>query len=208
MKNQQKLTFMMVAFLVVIVGLSVAYAALSTTLNITVNKVTENALTWDVAWKASSPCTLVEGGTSSTGRTCGAATASGANLTIADTTLSKPGDYCRYTCTIQNNGGIVAKFNTATPTVPTVTSGGGSCSKSGTTITCKNSSSANVLTYKIGKNSDCSTALSASDTIAAKSGTTPGSFIVYVCIDYASNTVQSTAQVYTNAKYTLVWNQN
>ncbi len=208
MKNQQKLTFMMVAFLVVIVGLSVAYAALSTTLNITVNKVTENALTWDVAWATTSTCVLNEGGTSSTGRSCGAATASGTSLTIADTTLSKPGDYCRYTCTINNNGGIVAKFGSATATVPTVTSGGGSCSKSGTTITCKNSSSAILLTYKIGKNDDCSTALSTSDTIAAKSGSTPGSFYVHVCIDYASADVQSTAQVYSNAKYTLVWNQN
>ena len=211
MKNQQKLTFMMVAFLVVIVGLSVAYAALSATLNITVNKVTENALSWDVKWKASTPCTVTSGGTSDTGRSCGAASVSsdGLSLSIANTTLSKPGDNCRYTCTVQNNGSIAAKLHAApTTTAPSVTSGGGSCSKSGTTITCKNSAGTNILTYKIGKNADCTTALSTSDTIAAKSGTTPGSFTAYVCIDYVDTNVQTVENSFSNAKYALVWDQN
>ena len=154
MKNRQKLSVTLVALLVTVVGLSIAYAALSQTLNITVNKVTENAITFGASW--GSTCTLTTGGTSDTGRSCGAASGSGANLTIADTTLSKPGDSCTYQCTINNTNDITVAFSSVTPTAPTASAG--SCSVSGTTITCKNASSTDVLTYKIGKNSTCSTA--------------------------------------------------
>ncbi len=206
MRNRNNLTFTLVALLVVVVGLSVAYAALSTTLNVTVNKVTENALTWNIAW--GSTCTLSESSTSSTGKSCGTATGSGANLTISATTLSKPGDYCHYTCTIQNSGSIAAKFTSITPTAPTVSSGGGSCTTSGSTITCKNSGNTTVLTYKIGKNATCTTALSTSDTIAAKSGSTNGSLTVYVCVDYADAGLQTTTNEFTNAKFAIVFGQN
>lgn len=202
MRNRQRLTFTMVALLVVVVGLSVAYAALSTTLNITANKVTQNALSWAVAFSGTS-CTKAERGTSGTGRTCGNATVSGSTVTIGDTTLSKPDDGCLYTCTLSNSGTISAKFSGITPTAPSASPTGASCSVSGSTITCKNSSNVTSLTYKVGTNNTCSTALSASNTISAG-----GTLTIYICIDYASSTTQTATQTFTNAKYSIAFGQN
>ena len=48
MRNRQKFSVMLSAMLVLLVGLSIAYAALSTTLNVTVSNVTETGLTWNI----------------------------------------------------------------------------------------------------------------------------------------------------------------
>jgi len=81
---------------VLILGIIVAYAALSTTLNLKFTGVTQNALTWDVGFTGTS-ASGTAAGTSATGRTCGAATITATSVSVAATTLSKPGDKC--TCT-------------------------------------------------------------------------------------------------------------
>ena len=205
MKNKEKLTFTVVAMLVMVVGLSVAYAALSTTLNVTVNPVTSNVMSWTTGWSAT--CTKTESSTSSSGKSCGAASISNGVVTIAATTLSKPGDYCHYACTITNTGSIGAKLTGVTiAQTPTATSGGGSCSTSGTTITCKNSGNTNVITYKISKNDTCTSLYTNSEniSIAASSGTQP----VYICVDYVDTGVQSTKQIFSAASYSIALTQN
>ena len=128
----------LIVALVLLAGVSIAYAALSTTLNITFGKVTQNALTWNVGFTGTE-ATGETGGTSGTGRSCGKATITASAITLADTTLSKPGDKCTYTFTIKNSGTVGAKLNTITPTAPTSITCG---IATGGTLECGN------ITYK------------------------------------------------------------
>ena len=94
MRNKQKFSVMLSAMLVLLVGLSIAYAALSTTLNVTVSSVgSQGGMSWNVGFTGSSATPTVLG-TSATGRSCGTATITTTAVTIADTTLSKPDDSC------------------------------------------------------------------------------------------------------------------
>ena len=91
-----------------LVSMTVAYAALSATLNITINKVTQNAVTWNVAF-ATGTVTPTVGGTGDVGRSCGNATVTATTVTVSNTTLSKPDDSCTYQLTIKNNGKVINK---------------------------------------------------------------------------------------------------
>lgn len=196
-KSKNENLYVIIAILViVVVGLSVAYAALSTTLNITINKVTQNPLTWDVHFKSESVTGTMGGEqTSTTGLSCGTATSGGAAVTVSDTTLSKPGDRCYWKLTIQNAGGITAKLGSITVTDP-----------SGITCTGKTTNQPTMacgdITYKITTDTTGSTLLAVNSTIAAS-----GSQIVYLQAIYTSDTVSSTAVNQTGAKFTLVYNQ-
>ena len=101
MKNKRQKQLVIIAVLFIILGTGIAYAALSTTLTITANKITQNSLSWNVGFTGTS-ATGTAGGTSATGRSCGAATITSTAVTIADTTLSKPDDSCTYQLTIKN----------------------------------------------------------------------------------------------------------
>ena len=62
---------------VMILGLSIAFAALSATLNINFGNVNQTAQTWNVQFNDSTASvTATEGGTSATGRSCGTASVS------------------------------------------------------------------------------------------------------------------------------------
>ena len=125
---------------VLLVGVTVAYAALSATLNVTVNKVTQNAGSFSVVFNntGSSVAATTVGGTSATGRSCGTATITASSVTISDTQLSKPDDSCQYTLVLKNTGTITAKLVSITPTNP-----------SGTT--CSTSSGARMICGASGK---------------------------------------------------------
>ena len=198
MKNTQKLSVILGVLLVVIVGLSVAYAALSTTLSVNFTNVSSDAITWG---GVSMSCSLTTtGGTSGTGRSCGAASGSGTSVTIADTSLSKPGDYCLYTCTLTNNSTIGVSLGSITSTAPTKSSGTESCSANGGTITCT------YVKYQLctaQSSGSCTTALSTSNgSISASSSKT-----VYLLVAYTSSSLNSSGAVLTNAKFQLVYNQ-
>ena len=197
MRSQQKLTVIIVGLLVMIVGLSVAYAALSATLNVTVNKVSTNVIPWSVSMS----CSLTtSGGTSGTGRSCGAVSASGTTITIADSQLSKPGDYCLYTCTITNGSGFAISLGGINSTAPTKASGTESCSASGGTITCT------YVKYQLctaQSSGTCSTALSTSNGGVAANGTKT----IYLLNSYTSSNLNTDGAVLTNAKFVLTYNQ-
>ena len=188
MRSQQKLTVIIVGLLVMIVGLSVAYAALSASLNVTVNKVSVNAIPWSVTMS----CSTTSGGTSGTGRSCGAATITSTAVTIADTTLSKPDDSCTYALTIKNNGTIAAKLQTITPTAPS----GVTCNPiSGGSMVCGN------ITYTLASNTT-GTVLSTGSTLAAN-GTLP----VYLIAKYTGTTLNNSAVTQTGAQFSILYNQ-
>ena len=139
MKNY---TIAIISSVVLLLGVAIAYALLSTTLNVTVNTVTQSVQTWNIAFGATS-YTPTKIGSSDTGRTCGTASVSGTVLTVAATTLSKPGDGCRYALTVKNSGTIGAILNSITQTNPSG-NGAGTCtaSNNNATLTCGN------ITYK------------------------------------------------------------
>ena len=51
MKNRNQKQLVIIAILFIVIATGVAYAALSTNLNVTVNKITQSSQTWDVNGK-------------------------------------------------------------------------------------------------------------------------------------------------------------
>ena len=179
---------------VALLVIGVAYAALQSNLNVTVNKVTQNALTWNVALVAGT-LTATEEGTGSTGRTCGTATVTATSITVADTMLSKPGDGCVYTFQVQNSGGIAAKLGTITPTAPT--GSGVSCGTvSGGNMVCGN------ITYKITTDSAGSTIATSSNTTVEANTTKT----LYLVVRYNSESSGSSV-TQTAAKFSMPFEQ-
>ena len=186
-------TIMLGAGIMSIFAIVIAYAALSTSLTITSNKVTQNALTWNVALVTGTLTAATEG-TSATGRSCGSATVTATAITVADTTLSKPGDGCVYTFTVKNSGTIAAKLGTVTPTSPS----GITCTNSGASMVCGN------ITYKITTDAAGNTVASSSNTtVAANNGTKT----LYLVVRYTGTSVNSSAVTHTGAKFTFPFNQ-
>lgn len=208
-KNNRKarneaLYFIIALLVIIVVGLSVAYAALSATLNITINKVQQNPYTWAVVFKDET-VNGVATGTSSTGLSCGDATSSGASVTVADTSLSKPGDKCRWTLTIKNTSsavpsgtGISAKLNSISATAPTSVTCTGTGNDS-LSMECGN------ITYKLTTDQDGNTLLAKNSTIAAG-----GQQIVYLHAIYTGTGINTGTDpiVQSGAKFTLVYGQN
>lgn len=194
MKKNNKETLKLFLLLggILVLGVGIAYAALSTTLTVTFGKVTQNAITWNVGFQGSS-ATGSSSGTSSTGLSCGSATITASAVTVADTTLSKPGDKCTWTLTIKNSGTVAANLGSITPTAPSSVS----CTNSGASMVCGN------ITYKLTTNSGGSTLL----TTSAGNLTAGSSLTVYLVAEYTGTTVNSSAVTQTGGKFTLVYNQ-
>ena len=192
--NGKKLLPLVYVMVVVLAGISVAYAALSTTLNVTTNKITQSALTWNVAFTGNT-ITATEGGTSNTERSCGTATVSGTSVTVADTKLSKPDDSCTYTLTVKNNGTIPAKLTNITPTAPSSITCG---TTSGPTMVCGN------ITYRLlSSTSGSGTSLPTNTTLAAS-----GTQTIYLEVKYTGTTVNSSAVTQSGGTFALVYSQN
>jgi len=196
MRSNKKLKMLLLIVAVLLVGVTVAYAALSATLNVTINKVTQNAQTWNVQFNGTS-ANATAGGTSATGRTCGAATITPTAVTIANTTLSKPDDSCLYTLTIANTGTVNAKLTSITPTKPS--DSGVTCGTlSGGKMVCGN------ITYTLGTTNSLTspTLLAANQTLNAGATLT-----VYLVARYSGTGVSSSAITHTGASFSLVWGQ-
>lgn len=201
MKKNSKLTTFLIVLCFMVGVLSVAFAALSTTLNINFSKVTQTAQTWDVGFDitGSSNGTSITvngstGGTSTTGRSCGAATVSKESVTIANTSLSKPGDKCTWNLTIKNGGTISAKLSNITSTKPTESSV--TCTGSGASLVCGN------ITYKLATNT--SGTLLTKDSVLAGGSSLP----VYLIAQYTGSNVNNSSIEQTGTKFTLTYSQN
>lgn len=113
-KQRKRKVIVIVALLVIIMGVSVAYAAMSTTLNIngTANVV---PATWDIHFENLAPA-VTTGDATDTKDGVPVPTISDDTLTISDfdVTLTKPGDSVVYTFDIVNNGTLDAKLSTLT----------------------------------------------------------------------------------------------
>ena len=194
----QNLRILLLAAVIMLVGIGIAYAALSSTLTVTMNKVTQSALTWNVAF-VTGTVNGTTGGTGSTGRSCGDATVTANSVTVADTTLSKPDDSCTYALTIKNTGGIDATLASLVPTEPSSTS----CTKTNASTSAGASMVCGNITYKITTNAAGSTPLKTGTTIAK----TNGSQAVYLVVSYTGTTLNSTAVTQSGGKFTFTYNQ-
>jgi uncharacterized repeat protein (TIGR01451 family) len=194
MKSERKSLFVIVTILAIaVLGLSIAYAALSSMLTARFSSVAQNTLTWDVGF--------VEGtvggtasGTSDVGMSCGTASVSKSSASVDETTLSKPGDKCTYALTIKNTGNIDANLASINPTQPNSTS----CEiASGAQMVCGN------LTYKITTDAAGTTLLTANRLLENTNGQLP----VYLIVAYTGDELSSTAIAQEGAVFTLTYNQ-
>ena len=188
-----------------VVSIGTAYAALSATLTVTVNKVTQSALEWN---PRITTCTVSTVGTSTTETSCGAATvaSNGLSVTIADTKLSKPEDACIYKCTISNvktgtPATLPAKINSVVPTSP-----------SG--ITCSNTSASSSESAKMVCGNITYGIYATASTSGTTSNFTTGQTIAsgstkdfYLVAQYTGTTVNSTAVTHTGGKFTFTLGQ-
>ena len=190
MENQQKQGSLLLTAILcaALLGISIAYAALSATLTITMGKVTQSALSWNVGFTTGTVnATKVGSGT------CGAATVTANTVTVADTTLTTLHDKCTYALTIKNTGTVAATLATINPSNPTSVS----CTNSGASMVCGN------ITYKLTTDAAGSTLLTTNKDLAASTGSLP----VYLVAEYTGTTTGGSAATHTNAGFTLTYNQ-
>jgi hypothetical protein len=197
--NTKKLQTILVAVLLLVVTMSIGYAALSTTLTITGNNVVQAGLTWNIGFTGSSVTGVVKGGTSNTGRDCKTASITSSSVTLTDgVQLSKPGDKCSYTLNIKNNGSIAGVLYSITPSEPASTS----CTKTNATSSASAQMVCGNLTYKLAASDDGATALPTGSTLAIN-----GTKTVYLVIEYTGTDVHSTQINQAGGKFTIVYNQ-
>ena len=109
MKDKKRTNYVIIAILLLVVGISIGYAALSATLTITGN-TTINRNTWDVHFET---LNVTSGSVTATTP----ATISGSKLDINYAiTLAKPGDFYEFTVNVKNGGTLPAKLS-STPQV-------------------------------------------------------------------------------------------
>lgn len=207
LKNRKGPYIVLVVLILVVGGISIAYANLTQKLTLQYGTVTQVKHTWDIHFKDETVTASVNTGTDSgdsgntyTGRSCGNITRSSATaISVGEVKLSKPGDRCGWLVTVQNTGTIGAYLNSIAATAPS----GITCTNNTTSLTCGN------IIYKIGAStsSDCSTAptTGTSATIAKSTGTQQ----FYICAMYDSSktAVSSTDVTQTGAKFTLNYSQ-
>ena len=192
-KERKRLYIIMCTLAVAVVGLSIAYAALSTQLSVTMSSVKNSTITWAVGFQPGT-VTGVSSGTSTTGLSCGDATVTASSVSVATTTLSKPEDSCRYALTIKNTGDTAATLDTINPTQP---SGATCTTATGATMVCGN------ITYKLTTDQAGEVALTTGGSLAAQTGTLP----VYLHIKYTGTSTSAEAISQTGGVFTLTYNQ-
>ena len=165
MESNNKVKNVILAVLVVgLVGMTIAYAALTQQLLITNNEVTVSS-NWRVRFNETVTSTAGSGTTASV-ETPATITAGSDRTEISGlrATLKKPGDYVTVAFTIQNEGNIAAKGATENPIVigtPTCTRATGEGDVSGL---------CSLISYTV-LHAD-GTAFTSADTLAAASGST------------------------------------
>lgn len=190
-KSREVKIIAVVALLVAVVGLSVAYAALNTTLKIT-GTATVNSASWDVHF--------IKG----TGTPVGAATFVEPEISTDSTALNnysvkltKPGDSVTYTFKITNQGSINAKLGTVN--IGDVTCTSADATETGTTeanTTCANLTYS--VTYENGDEIKVGDVLNAGNTVDAK---------ITITFNSDAETVPASVVTVGGLDVTLIYNQ-
>ena len=193
-RDKKMVIILISALLVGLLSFVVAFAAMSTSINITFGDVNQSALTWDIGLQSGT----ITGVANQSGLSCGTATATTTQISGVAPVFHAVGDMCSYTFHILNNGTIPGKISAINITGPS----GVSCSKSGSTMTCGS------IEYKLHYDTSTSTSLVAvGNVIAAKSGSTATDKTVVLTITYLSSVTPSTFSGQTFS-YSITYAQN
>ncbi len=190
-ESRRKLFIVFITLTAIILIISVGFAALSATLNISTTNVTQTPQSWDVGFVPET-VTAEENGTSSVGRICPTATATKSSITFGEMTLSKPEDGCAYTFTIRNNGTIDADLNSINFTDPLEES----CTGEASSKTC-GSISYNI--YRKFNESDYPEILDIQNGYICSQD----EYQIIVSIENSGNSLVTTETTQTNGKITL-----
>lgn len=193
MKNTKRYKIIVLVLIFIVILMSVAYAVLSTTLNVNFGNVTQTVQTWNVGFKPTTATPNVSGSSSSIGRSCGVAQITVTDVTITSTTLSKPGDGCMWYATIKNSGTIDAKLTQINATKPTNIS----CTVNGASMVCGN------ITYKITRNDNGYPILPVNTVVTSGS-----EYPIRIEAQYTGADLSSSTVTHQNAAFELVFTQN
>jgi len=190
-ERNNKQTIIIVTFLCAcLFGLAVAYAALSTALNITFGAVKQNSLSWNVGFETG---TITGTKTGSAASSCGEATATSTTVTIANSTLSTLHDKCVYKLKIKNTGTVDADLASISAKTPT----SNTCDTAITSkMICGN------ITYTLTSDQAGSSLLGTGNTLVAETGTLD----VYLTAEYTGTTTGSSNEQ-SNGGFTLNYTQ-
>lgn len=190
-KKENNQSLVIVALLcAMLFGISIAYAALSATLNITYSKITQSAISWNVGFQTG---TVTGTKTGSSGAVCGDATVTANTATVADTTLATLHDKCVYKLKIKNTGSVDAVLSSISAKTPTSMS----CNTSTTSqMVCSN------VTYKLTIDQNGQSLLGTENVLPAESG----AMDVYLIVEYTGT--DSSASTQNSGGFTLNYAQN
>lgn len=193
-KDRKPLYVSLLALIIAVVGISIAYAALSTSLKVNFGEVTRHAFVWDVKLK-NETVTGISSGTS--GTTCGTVTVTDSSTIVDEVTLDKPGDKCVYPITVQNKGDIDANLLNVAATSPR----GVSCDSSiESKLVCGN------IVYQLTSDAAGTTLLRRNNQRISK---TNGISEFYLVVSYeVSGNALNIDATHTDAGFTLVYGQD
>ncbi len=189
-KNREMMLLIIAILVVFVIGLSVVYASLSQNLTVKFGNVIQESAKWGVKFQGTSVT-----GSKTGSATCGTATISNSTtVTVAKTTLTKPGDKCSYALTLENSGTIAAKISEVTPTRP---SGITCATASGPTLVC------GLATYKLRYDS------ATSSTQPAVGNTLNGGATktLYLTIEFSGSTTSSSDVTHSGFGFTIKYEQ-
>lgn len=196
--RQKKLNGILLTLLMALVTISIGYAALQSILNITTSTVQNDTdVRWNVGFVGTS--TPTEDGTSSVGRSCGAATVESSSVSIAATQLSKPGDSCTYPLQIKNSGTIAAKVSEIKPVAPS----GATCTLTEGTSATSAQMVCGDYTYKLVGNAAGTTHFVEEAVLEPNATIT-----AYLIIAYTGTEVNTESVTQSNGKFTVTYAQN
>lgn len=195
MIRRKKLVMTLItALLVIILCLTIGYAALSKAITITTNKITQSKMTWNIGFQTGS---ITGAATTTYGSiSCGTATATANTISGVAPVFNNATGRCAYTFKIRNSGTITGKISDIAITKPASI-----CTTSGSTMTCGN------IIYKLHYDTATSTSLVAvGNTIGPMSGTTPTDKTVVLTVEH--NVFETTSYNYTSFAYKITFVQN
>ncbi|MBQ6135046.1 MAG: hypothetical protein IJI60_01875 [Bacilli bacterium] len=177
-----------------LLGISIAYAVLSTTLTVTLSQMSQQALTWNVGFQTGT-VTGTRGGTDggSASLVCGDATVTANSVTVANTTLATLHDKCTYHLIVLNTGSVDAELSTVTAVEPP----SATCTENGATMVCDNT------TYKLTTDAAGQSLLTTGGTLVATTGTLD----VYLIVEYTGESTGGTNADQNNGGFTLIYSQ-
>ena len=191
--------------MVLVVGITIVYAAVSASLKVTTSNVTQNVASWNVGFgpgtvKGSASNYI---GSSANSVSCGDATINANSISVGEVKLTKPGDLCTWTVTIKNTGTIAAKLTSIEKKDPS----GATCTMSGNAAMYNCGDIRYFLENPVGTKATVqrSARLSVGD-IIEPGGSISVSLEAY--IPDTITTVSSTTKTQSGFTYTFVWSQN